>query len=158
MKYIYFYQTKIEIIGIVTQGDFIVEVFYNKDIDDIDYDNYINKQTSLHKKAIKQLKKYLAGKLKEFTLPLNFQGSEFEVKVWTYLTTVPYANTKNYKEVAEAINNPKSYRAVGGACNKNPISIIVPCHRIIKSNGDLGGYAGGLYLKKKLLKLEKDNS
>ncbi|WP_246566237.1 methylated-DNA--[protein]-cysteine S-methyltransferase [Tissierella simiarum] len=100
---------------------------------------------------------YLEGKLKKFTLPIFLRGTSFQKKVWEELLNIPYGETRTYKYIAEKIGSAKGYRAVGGALNKNPIAIIVPCHRVIGSNGKLVGFAGGVELKDQLLKLERDN-
>ena len=102
-----------------------------------------------------QLDEYFSGKRKEFDLNLNPKGTAFQLKVWSALQTVPYGKTQTYGYIAKAINNPKAVRAVGGANNRNPISIIIPCHRIIGANGKLVGYGGGVEVKKYLLNLEK---
>ncbi len=101
--------------------------------------------------------KYLKGELKEFTVPISFKGTSFQESVWRELLNIPYGETLTYKKLAEKVGCPKGPRAVGGALNKNPIAIIVPCHRVVGSNGKLVGFAGGLELKDKLLNLEKDN-
>lgn len=107
------------------------------------------------KAVVKQLDEYFSGKIKTFDLPLNSKGSEFQKKVWKELQKIPYGETRSYKEIAAAIGNPKAARAVGNANNKNPIAIIIPCHRVIGSNRRLIGYAGGIDKKEILLKLEK---
>lgn len=129
-----------------------------------DNHNYIKRYYGEPTKANKndynyhnEIIQYLEGRLREFTVPISFKGTSFQHKVWDELLKIPYGQTKTYKEVAEDINCPKGYRAVGGALNKNPISIIVPCHRVIGSSGKLVGFAGGLDTKNKLLKLEKNN-
>lgn len=104
--------------------------------------------------TISQLKEYFNGERREFSIPLAANGTEFQNKVWQALTTIPYGETWCYKDLAIAVGNPKSSQAVGGANGKNPISIIVPCHRVIGKNGSLTGYAGGLDIKDALLKLE----
>lgn len=102
-----------------------------------------------------QLDEYFMGKRKEFDLNLNPKGTDFQLKVWTALQTVPYGKTQTYGYIANAINNPKAAQAVGQANHCNPISIIIPCHRIIGADGSLTGYGGGLETKKYLLNLEK---
>ncbi|MEZ5083457.1 MAG: methylated-DNA--[protein]-cysteine S-methyltransferase [Bacteroidales bacterium] len=102
-----------------------------------------------------QLDEYFAGKRKTFDLPLDLQGSEFQLSVWKVLLGIPFGKTKSYKEIAKKLKNPKLIRAVGKANAKNPVSIIVPCHRVIGSNGSLTGYAGGLWRKKWLLEHEE---
>lgn len=111
-------------------------------------------------KAVIQIKEYLAGTRQIFDLPLDPQGTVFQKKVWQALQKIPYGNTVSYKKIAQAIDNPKASRAVGNANNKNPIPIIIPCHRVIGANGSLVGYAGGLHFKEFLLNHEnkfKDN-
>lgn len=104
-----------------------------------------------------EILKYLKGELKEFTLPISFKGTSFQEGVWRELLNIPYGETRTYKELAEKVGCPKGSRAVGGALNKNPIAIIVPCHRVVGSNGKLVGFAGGLDMKSRLLALEKNN-
>ncbi|WP_069649115.1 methylated-DNA--[protein]-cysteine S-methyltransferase [Caloranaerobacter ferrireducens] len=101
-----------------------------------------------------QIKSYLKGKLKKFDIPVEFYGTEFQKKVWEQLLKIPYGSVRSYKDIALAIGKPKGFRAVGGANNKNPIPIIVPCHRVINNNREIGGYGGGIDYKIKLLKLE----
>ena len=110
---------------------------------------------SLTDKAAKQLDEYFAGKRTVFDVPLNPQGTGFKRSVWQALCEIPYGETRSYKQIAQAINNPNACRAVGLANNKNPIWIMIPCHRVIGSNGTLIGYGGGLEMKQKLLELEK---
>jgi len=104
--------------------------------------------------AAKQLEEYFAGKRTKFDVPLRACGTDFQRSVWEALLTIPYGETRSYKQVAELVGNPKACRAVGMANNRNPISIIIPCHRVIGANGSLVGYGGGLEIKEKLLELE----
>ena len=104
--------------------------------------------------ACAQLKAYFAGTLTTFTLPLAAQGTAFQQQVWQALSDIPFGETRSYGDIAKAINNPKGVRAVGLANGKNPIAIVVPCHRVIGANGTLTGYAGGLERKAKLLTIE----
>lgn len=104
--------------------------------------------------VVRQLQAYFAGKLREFDVPLIFDGTEFQLLVWKSLRTIPYGETLSYGELARRIGRADSVRAVGAANGANPIPIIVPCHRVIGSNGDLTGFGGGLPIKKKLLALE----
>ena len=106
-------------------------------------------------KAIDQLDAYFKGELTKFDIELNIQGTDFQKKVWKELVKIPYGETLSYGELAKRIGNPKASRAVGMANGKNPISIIVPCHRVIGKNGSLTGFGGGLDAKKTLLDLEK---
>ncbi|WP_275553955.1 methylated-DNA--[protein]-cysteine S-methyltransferase [Mixta sp. Marseille-Q2659] len=103
----------------------------------------------------RQLNAYFAGELREFTVPLDFSGTEFQKKVWLALTAIPYGETRSYAEIAREIGHPGAVRAVGAANGRNPISIIAPCHRVIGSNGKLTGFAGGLEAKAFLLAVEK---
>ena len=119
--------------------------------------NY-TKETPLIKKTYSQLKEYFAGKRKSFNIPISANETEFQIKVWKEIQKIPYGKTATYKEIAENIGNKNASRAVGMANNKNPIAIIIPCHRVIGTKGDLTGYAGGIKLKKYLLDLEKQNS
>ncbi|MGM1047046.1 MAG: tRNA epoxyqueuosine(34) reductase QueG [Bacillota bacterium] len=101
-----------------------------------------------------QIKQYFEGTLKEFTIPLDMRGTQFQLQVWEALKEIPYGEICSYKDIADAIERPKAVRAVGGANNKNPVPIIVPCHRVIGMDGTLVGYGGGLEIKRSLLKLE----
>ena len=105
--------------------------------------------------GVRQVLEYFAGTRREFSLPLRPNGTPFQLRVWRALTEIPYGETRTYGDIARAIGAPGAARAVGGANNKNPIAIIVPCHRVIGANGALTGYAGGLDKKDFLLKLEK---
>ena len=113
-----------------------------------------NQETPLLLETEKQLTQYFAGCRQSFDLPLAPQGSPFQQKVWQALRAIPFGHTHSYQEIARAIDNKKAVRAVGMANSKNPISIIIPCHRVIRSSGQLGGYAGGLNNKEFLLALE----
>ena len=103
----------------------------------------------------RQLAEYFAGRRKSFDLALDFTGTEFQKMVWRALLTIPYGETRSYAQLAEQIGHPKAVRAVGAANGRNPISIVTPCHRVIGSNGDLTGFAGGLATKEHLLRLER---
>jgi methylated-DNA-[protein]-cysteine S-methyltransferase len=108
----------------------------------------------LHK-VKQQLEQYFAGQRQQFDLPLDFQGTDFQQQVWQALLTIPYGETRSYKDIAIQLGNEKAVRAVGAANGKNPISIIAPCHRVIGSGGALVGFAGGLDKKQILLSLEQ---
>jgi len=118
-------------------------------------DDYEIEETSLIKETAQQLEQYFNRERKVFNLPLKLNGTDFQVKVWNALTEIAYGETRSYKELAAMTGNPKACRAVGMANNRNPIAIIVPCHRVIGHDGSLTGYAGGLELKRQLLELEK---
>jgi methylated-DNA-[protein]-cysteine S-methyltransferase len=105
--------------------------------------------------ASSELDKYFAGKQREFTVPIKPQGTEFRMKVWEALRAIPYGETISYKQLAERIGQSAAIRAVGGANHHNPISIIIPCHRVIGANGKLVGYGGGISNKEWLLKHEQ---
>lgn len=104
--------------------------------------------------TIDEVKEYLQGDREIFSVKLDIIGSEFQKKVWNELSAIPYGETRSYKEIALKLNDKNASRAVGTANGKNPLSLIVPCHRVISSDGTLGGYAGGLEIKTKLLELE----
>ena len=110
--------------------------------------------TPLLRRAAEQLTAYFDGSLRQFDLPLNPKGTEFQTRVWRTLQTIPYGETWSYKRLAEAAGSPRGYRAVGLANNRNPISIFIPCHRVVGSGGALTGYGGGLDKKAYLLELE----
>jgi len=108
--------------------------------------------------ARKQLREYFAGERREFDLPLKLSGTEFQVSVLEALLGIPYGETTSYGEIARRIGRPKAVRAVGAANGRNPIPIVVPCHRVIGSTGDLTGFGGGLDTKEALLRLEAENT
>ena len=109
------------------------------------------------KAVTKQLHAYFDQKLTKYNLNLNPDGTEFQKKIWTHLLDIPFGELRSYRDIAKAIGNPNACRAVGMAISKNPIPIIVPCHRVIGKNGKLTGYAGGIDIKIKLLKIEGFN-
>ena len=111
-------------------------------------------ETDFIKNVKKQLGEYFLGERKSFDIKISYNGSDFQMKVWNELRKIPYGKKKSYSEIAAAIGKPNAQRAVGSACNKNPIMIIIPCHRVISKNGKLGGFAYGNDVKEKLLKLE----
>jgi len=119
--------------------------------------SYESGSSEINEKTISQLNEYFAGERKQFDLPLKFAGSPFQVKVWNQLLQVPYGETRSYMQLSEILGDKKAIRAVATANGANAISIIVPCHRIVGSNGKLVGYAGGLPAKKQLLDIESPN-
>lgn len=138
----------------------LLEIIYNKNyvfsiklIDNINFEN--NREDDIGEEVIKQLREYFLGYRKNFDLPLSFKGTDFQIKVWKELRNIPYGETRNYKEVGINIGCPKGARAIGNTNNKNPFIIVIPCHRVIGSNGKLVGYVKGLDIKKYLLDLEK---
>lgn len=153
MKYKYTYEIEFGCYTFYQEDNFLVGFnSYMKEEDE-----YKVEETDLIKKAYSQIKEYFDGERKNFDLPLNPKGTEFQRKVWIELLKIPYGSTSSYKDIAQAVDSPKAFRAVGNANNKNPISIIIPCHRVIGSSGSLVGYYHGLDMKEKLLKLETDN-
>jgi methylated-DNA-[protein]-cysteine S-methyltransferase len=104
--------------------------------------------------AAGQLKEYFEGKRTSFDVPLDLRGTPFQLQVWQALAGIPYGALRSYKQIAEAVGSPKAVRAVGGANNRNPVPVIIPCHRVIGAGGDMVGYAGGLAMKHILLELE----
>lgn len=112
------------------------------------------KDKEFFREAIRQLEAYFSGKFRSFDLKLAPEGTDFQKSVWKALCEIPHGETRTYKYIAVSIGKPKAYRAVGLANNRNPIAIIVPCHRVIGANGKLTGYASGLEVKEFLLKLE----
>ena len=115
-------------------------------------------ETRFEKLVAEELKEYFAGKRRTFTFPLEPEGTAFEKRVWKALEKIPYGATRTYGDIARSIGNPSAARAVGAANRRNPIPIVVPCHRVVAAGGKLGGFGGGLPLKKKLLSLEGANS
>ncbi len=118
---------------------------------------YAKKREGIFEVASIQLGEYFHGKLKYFDLPLDPIGTPFQMNVWSQLKKIPYGKTKSYKEIARLMKNEKAFRAVGTANGKNPLCIIIPCHRVIASDGSLAGFSGGLERKQFLLELEKNN-
>lgn len=117
-------------------------------------DGAVRRPSALTNTAATQLQEYFAGKRREFDLPLSPHGTDFQLKVWECLRSIPYGQTRTYAQIAEAVGSPKGFRAVGLANNKNPLPIVVPCHRVIGAGGKLVGYAAGIKVKRYLLELE----
>lgn len=137
--------------GILKIGYTDTAIIFLKQVDQIDVDN---EHSTLSDLAFDQVREYLKGHRRTFDFPYELHGTEFQKKVWNALCQVPYGETRTYKEIASVVGNPKASRAVGMANNKNPLMVVVPCHRIVGTNGNLIGYAGGLDMKKALLELE----
>lgn len=114
-------------------------------------------QPDILKKAARQLEEYLAGERETFDLKLDPEGTGFQKKVWNLLQTIPFGKTQTYAQMADQLGDPKVIRAAASANGKNPIAIVIPCHRVIGSDGSLTGYAGGLHNKRFLLELERAN-
>lgn len=154
MKYLAYLDTEIGRITIAEDGKGISEVLFEEENPP---ENAQEKETPLLLKAKEQLSEYFKGTRKVFDLPLSFKGTQFQLEDWNALRTIPYGETRSYKQIAEQLGRPGAYRAVGMANHVNRIPIIVPCHRVIGANGKLVGYGGGMEIKKKLLELESKN-
>jgi methylated-DNA-[protein]-cysteine S-methyltransferase len=148
---VFFYQTAIGNIGIAETGGFITNLFINFRPAAQDFETA---ETPVISEAARQLNDYLAGNLRKFSLPLDVKGTKYTLSVLGQIKEIPYGETASYRKIALILGNKNAARAVGLACGKNPLPIIIPCHRVIAGNGTLGGYLGGQTLKKKLLYLE----
>lgn len=139
-------------IVIVENGTAVTHVFFGRtaQLEHVEW-----KETPLLRQTAGQLDEYFHGSRRAFDVPLSPQGTEFEQTVWKVLQTIPYGETRSYGDVARQTGRPSACRAVGHANNRNPIGIIIPCHRVIGVNGKLTGYAGGLPIKQYLLELER---
>lgn len=153
MKKIFYYKTKIGKIGIAEVDGKITDLYFESET--APKEEFIEKESDILKEAGKQIQEYFEGKRKNFSLPLAPEGTKFMKTVWEALKDIPYGETRSYKEIAEKTASKLAYRAVGLANNKNPIPIIIPCHRVIGANKKLVGYGGGLELKGYLLNHEK---
>lgn len=153
-KYITYLRSPIGEIKITADEDFINSILFVFDDTEMHEEN----PNSVLKECKAQLSQYFSGKRNEFDIPIKQAGTEFQQKVWKELLKIPYGRTVSYNFIAKSLGDKKSIRAVGAANGKNQISIIVPCHRVIGSEGSLTGYAGGLWRKKWLLNHEKEFS
>ena len=149
----YFYETPIGTIGIAEKDGKITRLYFQTDYRPPET---TIRETPLLQEAVRQLRDYLAGKLTGFSLPLQPEGTAFMQQVWSRLCEIPYGETASYKSLAESLGKPNAARAVGMANHRNPIPIFIPCHRVIGASGSLVGYRGGVDLKSRLLKLEKE--
>ena len=138
-------------IMIAEDNDAIVEISFTAEL----AEHAERKESPLLKRCYQQRLEYFKGQRTEFDLPLSPKGSAFQQTVWQALRTIPYGEVRSYGDIARQIGNPKACRAVGGANNRNPIAIVIPCHRVIGANGQLVGYGGGLDKKEMLLELEQ---
>ena len=146
-----FYETKIGALYIISDVEAITAVMFSPPAGRL----LKPAPTMLTNRAALQIQEYLDGRRKRFDLPLKPAGASFHYEVWAQLMNITYGRTRTYREIAIAIGNPKATRSVVHAINRNPLSILVPCHRVIGSNGKLIGYGGGLYIKSTLLELEQ---
>lgn len=144
-----YYETPMGLIKISAEGDCVNRMTR---VEFPDTDHCPSPATD---RAAAQLAEYFAGKRRVFDIPIAPQGTPFQVAVWQALLEIPYGETRSYGQIATAVGNPKASRAVGMACNRNPIWIVIPCHRVVGSNKNLTGYAGGLDMKQALLDLEQ---
>lgn len=149
MKNGFYYETPVGRLAIVEEEGFLVKCSFFSLPEDAE-----KVETPLVKKTFNQLQEYFSGKRKTFELPIRFHGTDFQKQVWNELLKIPYGQTATYGEIAAQVKNKNYSRAVGMANNRNPIAIIVPCHRVVGSNSSLTGYAGGLDVKEKLLCIE----
>ena len=149
MIYRYSYETVLGSVTLVEEDGALLAISTHHVYDGI------CQETTLIKEAHQQLSEYLKGERKSFDLPLRMKGTDFQQRVWNALLDIPYGETRSYKQIAEAIGNPKAVRAVGMANNRNPLLIVVPCHRVIGADGKLVGYGAGIEKKEFLLRLEK---
>lgn len=144
----YIYESPLGLLKIVEEDEKIVEISLVKEQVD-------SKKTKLINKVVKQLDEYFLGKRKVFDIPIKIKGTNFQQKVWDALTKIKYGTKKTYGQIAKEVGSPKGARAVGNACNKNKILIIIPCHRVVGSNNSLVGFALGIDKKEYLLNIEK---
>lgn len=146
--YYYKYESLVGVLYIVSDDEHLLSIQIERPEEGRSFESEIIKDT------MSQLDEYFNGKRKIFNLPLNILGTDFEKEVYNHMINVPYGHTVSYKQLSETSGRAKAYRAVGSVCAKNPYPIVVPCHRILKSDQTLGGYALGLEMKVKLLELE----
>jgi methylated-DNA-[protein]-cysteine S-methyltransferase len=149
MTYRYSYETVLGSVTFVEEDGALLAISTHRTFEGME------QETPLIKEAYRQLSEYLKGERKGFDLPLLIKGTTFQQQVWKALLEIPYGETRSYKQIAVAIGNPKAVRAVGMANNRNPLLIVVPCHRVIGADGKLVGYGAGIEKKEFLLRLEK---
>lgn len=158
MTFTYVYKTVVGDMMILSDNDFITGIRFEKEIKNSNCNDIVIKETTIIKDIYKQLSEYFCGKRKKFDVRMKQNSTDFQQRVWNVLADIPYGETCSYKDIAIKISNPKACRAVGMANNKNNLPILVPCHRVIGSNGKLVGYSSGLDIKLKLLELERKYS
>lgn len=151
MKKAFLYKTAMGEVGLAEKDGALTNLFIAGTVLPAEY---ILEETPLLKEAYHQLEEYLSAKRRTFELPFAPEGTAFEQRVWQALLSIPFGQIRTYSQIAQQIGSPKAARAVGRANSKNPISIFIPCHRVIGADGSLTGYAGGLKIKEFLLKLE----
>lgn len=146
------YDSPIGLIKITEKDNYIISISLNNTEA---VNNEVRKETTNIALVKRQLMEYFQGERQQFSFPMKWEGTSFQQSVWRTLQEIPFGEVWTYKDVASRIGNPKAVRAVGMANHKNPLAIVVPCHRVIGSNGALVGYAGGLDMKQQLLELER---
>lgn len=160
-------ESSIGILTLAATANGLCRLSFGKDEEAMELKTFLNKvfrSYQLEKNGqallpyVNQLQEYFSKKRTQFDIPLDLYGTPFQKKVWNQLRNIPFGEIRTYKEIAQTIGMPKAVRAVGGANNRNPIPIIIPCHRVIGSNGSLVGYAGGIAIKEYLLTLETKQS
>lgn len=154
MKDYCYYQSPIGRLMLIGKNGVLEELLFPNEVQDKLIDSGFQHNEKIFEPVLKQLREYFAGKRQHFSLKLSPNGTEFQHRVWQELCNIPYGQTTSYGEVAARLGNPKGGRAVGMANGKNPIPIIVPCHRVIGKDGSLTGFGGGLDIKRQLLELE----
>lgn len=153
MKKGFYYEMEIGRIGIAEENGCITNVFFGRTVQP---DTFEVMETALLEQAAEEMREYLRGTRQAFSLPLAPEGTAFERSVWDALLTIPYGETRSYGQVAAQIGRPTASRAVGRANGRNPVSIFIPCHRVIGADGSTVGYAGGVELKRHLLAMEQE--
>lgn len=152
----YHLRSKVGSLFLVAAETGLTGIFFNKQkVSLVKSLNLARPQDKILRAAAQQLTEYFNAQRQQFELPLIFVGTAFQQQVWSALAKIPFGTTVSYQEIAKRIKNPKAVRAVGRANGKNPFCIIIPCHRVIAADGSIGGYTGGLALKRRLLKLER---
>ena len=147
--YKFYYNSPIGILEIIYKQDTLISLKLVREI----FNDF--EDTSFTRNIKTQLNEYFSGQRKQFDIKINPEGTEFQKQVWQNLLTIPYGETKSYSDIALSIGHKNAQRAIGSACSKNPIILIIPCHRVISKNGNTGGFAYGKSVKQQLLKLEK---
>lgn len=153
MNAIYFYEGAIGRYAVEETEGYLTHIWTHRQLDGVSREMEVV-ETSLLREAKRQLDAYFSGQLREFTLPLAPMGTEFQMKVWKTLCSIPYGEVITYGQLAERVGNTRASRAVGMANSKNPLPVLIPCHRVIGAGGKLVGYTGGLDIKVKLLQIE----
>ena len=151
MKYTFTYDFSVGLLWLAEDGGSVTDVSFHP------VGNAETRETPVLCEAARQLGEYFMGTRRTFDLPLDPHGTPFQKSVWAALRDIPYGETRSYRDIASAVGKPTACRAVGSANNKNPISILIPCHRVIGAGGSLVGYGGGLDTKRMLLALEQKN-